>query len=382
MNLNLFENINQELSRLHEVNNYRFLRNAPDHIKNVSSNDYLGISKRKDLQREFFQSLLEINKFHLSSASSRLLSGNNDAYDNLEVLMSELYNGRSCLTYNSGYHANIGILPALVQSGDMIISDKLVHASIIDGIRLSKCKSERFRHLDYNHLEQIIIEKKNSCNNIFVVTESIFSMDGDEADLKILQELKSKYGFYLYVDEAHAFGVRGDFGRGCAEENNMIDGIDFIIGTFGKAIASAGAFIICDKNVREYLINKSRSFIFTTALPPVNIAWTAFVIKRLKGMTEERVHLKSLCDLFIEEGKKNNLIFTSQSQIFPLLIGSNSQAVLFSEHLQKAGINALPVRYPTVPEGTARIRFSLNAALKQEDIFKMIQLISKIKNEM
>lgn len=381
MILNLSENINQELLRLKEVNNYRFLRNAPDEIINVSSNDYLGISKRLDLQQEFFQAIQKKNKFQLSSASSRLLSGNHDSYDILESLMSALFNGRQCLIFNSGYHANIGILPAIVQSDDLIISDKLVHASIIDGIRLSKCKSERFRHLDYRHLEQIIIEKKNSFNNIFVVTESIFSMDGDEADLKILMKLKSEYGFYLYLDEAHAFGVRGNSGLGCAEENGMIDNIDFIIGTYGKAIASAGAFVICNENIREFLINKSRSLIFSTALPPLNIAWTAFIIERLKGMTIERAHLKTMTDLFIKTGKNNNLIFTSKSQIFPLIIGSNSQAILFSGQMLKAGVNALPVRYPTVPEGTARIRFSITSGLNANDIIKIIENTARIKME-
>ena len=182
--------------------------------------------------------------------------------------------------FNSGYHANTGILPAVSNAQTLILADKLVHASLIDGIRLSSAKCIRYRHNDASQLQRLVSENHNLYAQIIIVTESIFSMDGDKADLCALVRLKKSYSnVLLYVDEAHAFGVRGEKGLGCAEEQDCINDIDFLVGTFGKAIASAGAYIVCRQVIREYLINKMRTFIFTTALPPVNIQWTAWVLQ-------------------------------------------------------------------------------------------------------
>ena len=174
----------------------------------------------------------------------------------------------------------------------LILADKLVHASLIDGIRLSSARCIRYRHNDLPQLERLLKEHHASYRQIIVVTESIFSMDGDEADLAALVRLKRSYdNVLLYVDEAHAFGVRGKQGLGCAEESGTIADIDFLVGTFGKAAASAGAYLACRKVIREYLVNRMRTLIFTTALPPVNIAWTLFVVRKLAGMGERREHL-------------------------------------------------------------------------------------------
>ncbi len=379
---NWYNNIDEELKQLEQTKNYRFFRDLPKGMLDVCSNDYLGISTRSDWQKEFFQKQQHDNYFQMSAVSSRLLSGNHKEYALLEGEMSGLYNGRACLTFNSGYHANIGILPAITQPGDLIISDKSVHASLIDGIRLSKCKSERFKHFDYSRLEKILADNYEKASNIFVVTESIFSMDGDEADLNVLVDLKKKYHFHIYLDEAHAFGVRGEKGLGCAEEAGLLDEIDLLVGTYGKAIASSGAFVICNKNIREFLINKCRSLIFSTAQPPISIAWTRFVVERLPDMQKERKQLQKLGDFFISKAAASGIFITSKSQIKPYITGSNESAITFSEGLQKGGVYVLPIRYPTVPEGTARIRFSLNAVLKQDDISKVVQLISQVKNEM
>ena len=164
---------------------------------------------------------------------------------------------------------------------DLIIADKLVHASIIDGIRLSEAQMLRYRHLDYEHLHSLLVAHREEYDNVFIVTESVFSMDGDTADLQQLCEIKKEFDAFLYVDEAHAVGVRGTNGLGCCEEQACVEDIDFIVGTFGKALASQGAFVICEQLFRDYLINTQRSLIFTTALPPVNVAWTRFVLNRL-----------------------------------------------------------------------------------------------------
>ena len=197
--------------------------------------------------------------------------------------MAELFHSESALVFNSGYHANTGILPAVTTSRSMILADKLVHASIIDGIRLSQAKCIRFKHNDYRQLERLIQQAGEHHDRIIIVTESIFSMDGDESDLRTLVRFKQKYpAIMLYIDEAHAIGVRGNNGLGCCEEHNIIEHIDFLIGTFGKALGSCGAFLICNRTMREYLINTMRTFIFTTALPPINLKWTLFTLNKAR----------------------------------------------------------------------------------------------------
>ncbi|MEF9931519.1 MAG: aminotransferase class I/II-fold pyridoxal phosphate-dependent enzyme, partial [Bacteroidales bacterium] len=218
-------------------------------LLNLSSNDYLGIINREDLTNEF---ITYITKTHpcFSSASSRLLTGNSSAYNKLEALLCKIFNKEAALVFNSGYHANIGILPALCKKDSLIIADKLVHASIIDGIKLSGCKFERFKHNDCNHLESIIKREQDCYKSIFIVTESIFSMSGDRAPLKNLVMLKKRYPqIILYVDEAHAFGVYGAEGLGLSEECNILQDVDILVATFGKAISSIGAFVVCSGTI-------------------------------------------------------------------------------------------------------------------------------------
>ena len=181
-------------------------------------------------------------------------------YARLEKRLAELYKAETSLVFNSGYHTNSGILPAVTDNRSLILADKLVHASIVDGIGLSKARCIRYRHNDYEQLERLVSESASQYEAIFIVTESIFSMDGDESDLPRLVALKKHYpNIYLYVDEAHAFGVRGQCGLGCAEEQDVIKEIDFLVGTFGKAAASVGAFVICSDEMKRYLVNKSHS---------------------------------------------------------------------------------------------------------------------------
>ncbi|MDR0941123.1 MAG: aminotransferase class I/II-fold pyridoxal phosphate-dependent enzyme, partial [Bacteroidales bacterium] len=260
------------LDELRTQGNFRFLRSSvPHNCINLSSNDYLGLCNDGELYNRFLDEN-STRSYSFSAASSRLLTGNCAEYGELEHRLCQLFHREAALVFNSGYHANCGILPALAGKNDLIVADKLVHASIIDGIRLAHCDFERFRHADYAHLERILHEKHNTYEHIFIVSESIFSMDGDCADLKKLVELKQKYNCLLYIDEAHAFGVRGAQGLGLAEEQGVIADIDLLVATFGKAIASVGAFVVCNKILHSYLINHSRTLIFTTALPPINIA--------------------------------------------------------------------------------------------------------------
>ena len=386
--MNLYERMQQELQQLASTGNLRSLPQINHqgmevtvkgmHMLNLSSNDYLGLACREDYREEFLSS---INKdtFQPTSSSSRLLTGNFSAYDTLEQQMAQLFEAESALIFNSGYHANVGILPAVCNAQTLILADKLVHASLIDGIRLSSAKCIRFRHNNYEQLERLLAEHCDSFEQIIIVTESIFSMDGDEADLKELVRLKNKYtNVLLYVDEAHAFGVRGNKGLGVAEEMDCIQDIDFLVGTFGKALASAGAYIVCKKIVREYLINKMRTLIFTTALPPITLSWTSFLLERLPNLKEERKHLYQISSLLKKALIAKGYNCPTDSHIIPMIIGESKLAIITAELLQRKGFYALPVRPPTVPEGTSRIRFSLTAALSQNDIEQLIEVIPTI----
>ncbi len=366
----------QKLEKIKEAGNYRFLRNIQHNgflihvdgreMLNLSSNDYLGLSSYPKLLEEFYAQT-DVKALPYSAVSSRLLSGNHEYYGMLEKDLCELYGKDAALVYTSGYHANIGILPALAGKKDLILADKLVHASIIDGLRLSEAEMLRYRHLDMEHLRAILTRSREQYENVFIVTESIFSMDGDAADLIELCEIKKEFDAFLYVDEAHAAGVRGTNGLGCCEEQACIDEIDFIVGTFGKAFASMGAFVVCNDLFREYLINTQRSLIFTTALPPVNVAWTRFVLNHMPDFYELRVKLNDTAEklrkVLVEKGFETR----GTSHIVPFICGSNEYSVEMAELLQDNGFFALPVRYPTVPKNEARIRFSLNAAVPEED---------------
>lgn len=342
---------------------------------NLSSNDYLGLAADRELREEFLQTLTPDN-FLPTSSSSRLLTGNFSIYEELEAELAVLFGTEAALVLNSGYHANMGILPAVSNQHTLILADKLVHASIIDGIRLTTARCIRYRHNDLAQLERLLEQNHSYYQQIIVVTESIFSMDGDQADLQALVGLKRKYtNVLLYVDEAHAFGVRGKRGLGCAEEAGCIKDIDFLVGTFGKAAASAGAYIVCSRVIREYLVNRMRTLIFTTALPPINIAWTLFVVRKLAGMQERREHLEKISRMLREALQAKGYQCPSTSHIVPMIIGSSEDTVLRAEALQRHGFYALPVRPPTVPEGTSRIRFSLTAEIKEQEIEKTIKYL-------
>lgn len=342
---------------------------------NLSSNDYLGLAADPLLRKDFLQSLT-IDNFIPTSSSSRLLTGNFSIYEELETELAQCFGTEAALILNSGYHANTGILPAITDGQTLILADKLVHASLIDGIRLSKARCIRYRHNDMKQLARLLEENHTIYQQIILVTESIFSMDGDEADLPALVHLKKTYpNVALYVDEAHAFGVRGATGLGCAEETGCIADIDFLVGTFGKAAASVGAYVVCKKVVREYLVNRMRTLIFSTALPPVNIAWTLFILRKLKDMHTRRNQLAKISNIVRSALQEKGYSCPSTSHIIPLIIGPSSETIRVAEELQQNGFYTLPVRPPTVPEGTSRIRFSLTASLTEEQIKLLIKQI-------
>ena len=377
-----------ELERLEATGSLRALPQAESRgrwiirdgrrMLNLSSNDYLGLASERSLAEEFADCLHSTSSgggwLPLSSSSSRLLTGNFEAYGALEERLAAMYGRESALVLSSGYHMNSGVLPALCDRRTLILADKLVHASLIDGIRLCEGRCVRFRHQDYAQVESILEKEVGGYERIFIVTESIFSMDGDLAPLQRLVEIKRKWpAVMLYVDEAHAVGVRGANGLGLAEECGCIGDIDLLCGTFGKALASVGAYVVCDRVIKEYLVNKMRTLIFTTALPPVNVAWSLFIMERLQRFGGRRVHLDRISSMLREAFALRGMQMPSGSHIIPMIIGSSADAVLRAEDMQRHGFYVLPIRPPTVPEGTSRLRFSLTASLKEEDIAKLIE---------
>lgn len=374
----MLEDYNYILEDLKEHSHFRNIKNFEEKdekyiyfkgkkLLNLSSNNYLGFADNKNITELFLD--YAGNKYSFGSASARLLTGTLPVYNELENLISRLFKTDKTLLFNSGYHANVGINSSIASRGDVIFSDKLNHASIIDGMQLSKAKFFRYFHNDMENLEQLLIKERKNFKNAVIVSESVFSMDGDIADLQKLVELKHKYNCILVLDEAHAFGVFGKTGLGVCEDLGIINDIDLIVGTFGKAIGSMGAFATGKKELIEYLINKARSFIFSTALPPVNIAFSKWIIEnQLPKTYEKRMRM-------LELGKKAG----SESHIIPVIIGGNKETVDTCEVLFHNGYFTLPIRPPTVPEGTSRLRLSLTTEINEKELFDAISLVKQTK---
>lgn len=391
--MNYIENrIQRELNILNETGGLRcipnighdgkyistLIDNVQTNMINLSSNDYLGLATDCNIQDKFMESF-DKDLFSFSSSSSRLLTGNFSIYDATESLIAKTFGKEAALIFGSGYQMNTGILPTITDKNTLILADKLVHASIIDGIKLSNAECIRYKHQDYEQIENIVKKYYNKTNAIVIVTESIFSMDGDVTNLQRLVKIKKSYpSVMLYVDEAHAIGVRGHKGLGIAEEQNCTDDIDFLCGTLGKALASVGAYIVCSKSIREYLINKMRSFIFTTALPPINIAWTKFVFSNLEEWNDKRERLTLLSEKIVNKIRSKNIECISGSHIIPIMSGSNEKAISLSDIMQREGFYVLPIRHPTVPIGKERLRISLNASITDNEIEKLSSTIESI----
>ncbi|MBJ9986601.1 8-amino-7-oxononanoate synthase [Acinetobacter sp. S40] len=383
----LLDHYQQQLDQLKQTGNLRqfnanqqhgaYIEIAGRRMLNLSSNDYLGLASHIQLREEFLDQQ-PIQRCYFSSSSSRLLTGNFAEYEQFEANLSRAFLGRAALLFNSGYHMNIGILPALSDNKTLILADKLVHASMIDGIRLSSAKYVRYRHNDLLHLTQLIEKYHDDAEveRIIVVTESIFSMDGDETDLAALVRIKQRFAkVMLYVDEAHAIGVRGEQGLGCAEQYKVIADIDLLVGTFGKACASIGGYLICDPIIRSYLINTMRPLIFSTALPPINVAWSDFILKKVMAANSERLHLHKISEYLQTEIVAKGYSSPSTSHIVPILIGPSQKAVEKSKNVQQHGFYAMPVRPPTVPQHSARLRISLTSLIQPDDLQRLVECL-------
>lgn len=335
-------------------------------LLNLSSNDYLGISANENIKDNFLSSY----KGKIQNPSARLLSGTNRVYLELEDLIKTVLKKEKCILFNSGYHANVGIYSSLLNKDDVIFIDKLNHASIIDGVKLSGAKLIPYNHLDYNDLENKLKKYRNNYKKSIISSESLFSMDGDLCNLQKLYSLKEKYNSLLIIDEAHSFGVYGD-GLGYCIQNNIEP--DLIMGTFGKAIGSYGAFAVGSKTLIDYLTNCARSFIFSTTFPEISASFSKYVIENYILNGELQKKLFNITNY--AQTKFKNLNTIGDSYIIPVVIGENKKAVNLSNMLLDNGFFILPIRYPTVKKNEARIRISLNPLISENDIDKLYEII-------
>lgn len=367
-------NIEQTLQDLKASGNLRRIpEEAVSGIVDLSSNDYLGIAEDTQLREDFFAKCSPRDLL-MSSSASRLLGACQAPYSAFEHhLASDYGHGRSALLFNSGYHANTGLVSALADKSTLILADRLVHASIIDGIKLSGAPFARFAHNDYEHLQRLLETKGRDYTNVLIIVESVYSMDGDIADIARIADIKKMHpGALLYVDEAHAVGVLGPGGLGETARLELIPEVDIIVGTLGKALASMGAFAILSPSMREFMVNKARSLIFSTALPPAQILWSQHVWEYMLGADSLREKLTNLTRLLadaIPGGKP--------SHIRPLIVGDANKAVELSHKLLESGFKVLPIRTPTVPPGTERLRFSLSASIEPEKLKSLKSVISQ-----
>lgn len=371
--------IAEELEKLKQNNQLRQIPNVEsktdgkivvDGVEyvNFASNDYLEISTKEDLRREF----LEHNNSLLSSASARLLTGSSIEYKELEKNISRIFGKESTLIFNTGYQANLGVVSALIGKGDVVFSDKLNHASIIDGMQLAHGDFFRYKHLDYENLKNLLERKRGNYKRALIVSESVFSMDGDTADIDKLIELKKKYNCLLMIDEAHAFCSYGDTLAGMSYGKD----VDIITATFGKAVGSFGAFCVSNEQVISYLINKARSFIFSTSIPPINIAWTNWLLTEKRDFLEsQKAKLEHLVKAVHASMRLREIETPSKTHIIPIVIGDNEKTVKVSEKLKSMGYYIPAIRPPTVPDDTSRLRISLTSDCRLEDFEEVLSIV-------
>ena len=370
--------LKEELFELSRIGRRRFLRWIED-LKGVKaliegrevilfcSNDYLGISRSE----RFKEVVLEIlDKWGAGAPSSRSIAGSFLIHRELEEELSRFKGTERTLLFSTGYMANMGILTTLVGEGDLILSDQFNHASIIDGARLSRAEVWVYKHKDMDHLEDLL--KRSNHRRKLIVSDGVFSMEGDIAPLRELKELSDKYGAILVIDDAHGTGVLGKEGRGIAEHFGLLGQIDVQMGTLGKALGIMGAFVAGEAVLVEYLLNRARTFMYTTSLPPVVVGMAKEALRILKEEPWRREKLWENTRLFREGAKRLGFRVLGETPIVPIVIGDDELTMRFSAALFEMGIYVQGIRPPTVPPGTSRLRFSISALHSESDIERAI----------
>ena len=344
----------------------------------VSSNDYLGLSRHPALI-ERVRDWTEL--YGAGAGASRLVRGSFDPHAAIETRLAKLKGTEAALLFSSGWQANAAILPALFDAGEgpaLVFADRLVHASLHHGCRAAGVRQIRFRHNDLDHLEELLSARAGEPGRRFVLTESIFSMDGDRADVVRLAAIARRHDAFLYLDEAHATGVAGPHGMGLA--GLAPGGVDLIMGTFSKALGSFGAYVAGSGSLCDFLVNACSGFIYTTALPPPVLGAIDAALELAPGMDAERAHLAAL-GARLRAGLSQLGVDTglSTTQIVPAMVGGEAGALELAQRLEAEGVLAVAIRPPTVPKGSSRIRFALSAAHGMADIERILEVMAKVR---
>lgn len=357
----------------------------PNNFIDFSSNDYIGFSKKKAIFEETHQYLMDSDCIQNGATGSRLISGNHKIYQEAEIYIAQFHQSESALIFNSGYDANVGFFSSVPQKGDLILYDELCHASIRDGIQLSNAKSYKFKHNDFEDLEKLIqrchIERSRDAliNEVYIVTETVFSMDGDCPNMEELVAVSEKYGCHLVVDEAHSLGVFGSTGEGLVQMLSLQDQVFARIMTFGKGLGCHGAAIVGSQELKDYLVNFARSFIYTTGLSPHSVAT---ILVGYKHLQSEKEIIEKLRENIVHFNQEKNILglkpmfVRSKSAIQSAIIPGNQKVKSIASQLDKKGFDVKAILSPTVPEGQERLRFCLHSYNSNEEISEVLALLS------
>ena len=372
------KNLSAKLEIRKQNNAFRKL-SLPNNLIDFASNDYIGFSNYKVVFEQTHQYLIDNNSIQSGATGSRLLSGNHKVYQEAEYFISKFHQSESALIFNSGYDANVGFFSSVPQKGDLILYDEFCHASIRDGIQLSNAKAYKFQHNDFEDLEKLIQRCQTELVEVYIVTESVFSMDGDTPNLEELTQLSEKYNCHLVIDEAHALGVFGDKGEGLVQQLGLQDQIFARIMTFGKGLGCHGAAIVGSQELCDYLINFARSFIYTTGLSPHSVAT---ILVGYQHLESEKQTINKLRENIIHFNQEKNLLglkaifVRSKSAIQSAIIPGNQNVKLIANQIQEKGFDVKAILSPTVPEGQERLRFCLHSYNSKEEISEVLSLLS------
>jgi glycine C-acetyltransferase len=349
-------------------------------VVNLSSNNYLGLAGHKRVKKAAINA---VKKFGAGTGSVRTIVGNMSILEELEELLAEFKREEAVTCFQSGLNCNIGAIQAIVNKGDIIISDELNHASIIDGVRLSRADKAVYKHSDMEDLERVLKEKRKEYNTCLIITDGVFSMDGDLAKLPEIVELAKKYDCLTYVDDAHGSGVLGESGRGTVDHFKLHGEVDFIIGTLSKAIGVIGGYVASKKIVKEWLLHRARPLLFSTALPPAAIGATIESVKMLMESEEYTDKLWDNARYFKEKMKALGFdIGHSETPITPVMVGNEAKTMEFSKTLLANGVFVSGIVFPTVPKGTGRLRCMISAMHTKDDLDFAIKVFEKVGKEL
>ncbi|MBW4827203.1 MAG: glycine C-acetyltransferase [Clostridiaceae bacterium] len=349
-------------------------------VINLSSNNYLGFANHPRLKKAAIEA---VEKYGAGAGAVRTIVGNMDIHEELEKLLAEFKREEAAFIYQSGFNCNAGTIQAITEKGDLIISDELNHASIIDGSRLSKADKTIYKHSDIDHLEKVLKENRDKYNNILIITDGVFSMDGDIAKLPEIVELAEKYEAMTYVDDAHGSGVLGESGRGTVDHFNLHGRVDFSIGTLSKAIGVVGGYVAGSETMYEWLNHRARPVLFSTSLPPAAVGAIMEALRMLMESTEYTDRLWDNAKYF--KSKLGTLGFDtghSETPITPVIIGDEAKTMEFSRKLLENGVFVSGIVFPTVPKGTGRVRCMVTAGHTKEQLDRAVEVFEKVGKEM